>query len=77
MLFDKKGNGEVSTKELASVFKGLGLQVEDGKLKEWADDADEEGEACSSVKVKDISLICSCPETLHRKAGIWSPGGRA
>ncbi|XP_041363630.1 troponin C-like [Gigantopelta aegis] len=46
ILFDKKGNGEVSTKELASVFKGLGLQVEDGKLKEWADEADEEATGC-------------------------------
>lgn len=41
-LFDKKGNGTVSTKELANVFKSLGLQVEDEKLKEWADEADEE-----------------------------------
>jgi len=41
-LFDKKGNGTVSTKELEKVFKTLSLKVEDEKLKEWADEADEE-----------------------------------
>ncbi|KAK7113428.1 troponin C-like isoform X2 [Littorina saxatilis] len=45
-LFDKKGNGTVSTKELDKVFKSLGLQVEDEKLKEWADEADEEASGC-------------------------------
>jgi calmodulin len=42
-LFDKKGNGTVSTKDLANVFKSLGLHVDDERLKEWADEADEEG----------------------------------
>ncbi|XP_025098601.1 troponin C-like isoform X2 [Pomacea canaliculata] len=41
-LFDKKGNGLVSTKDLGQVFKSLGLQVEDEKLKFWADEADED-----------------------------------
>ncbi|XP_076446410.1 troponin C-like isoform X2 [Babylonia areolata] len=41
-LFDKKGNGTVATKDLGSVFKSLGLQVIDEKLKAWADEADEE-----------------------------------
>ena len=43
-LFDKKGNGTVYTKDLGAVFKSLGLQVQDEKLKFWADEADEEGE---------------------------------
>ena len=42
-LYDKKGNGEVATKELASIFKALSLHVDDEKLKDWADEADEEG----------------------------------
>ncbi|KAL8624251.1 hypothetical protein ACOMHN_027557 [Nucella lapillus] len=41
-LFDKKGNGTVATKDLGNVFKSLGLQVVDEKLKEWADEADED-----------------------------------
>nr|KAG5704139.1 hypothetical protein BaRGS_009669 [Batillaria attramentaria] len=41
-LFDKKGNGTVSTKDLGQVFKSLALQVEDEKLKIWADEADED-----------------------------------
>ncbi|BFZ03610.1 hypothetical protein BsWGS_06649 [Bradybaena similaris] len=41
-LFDKKGDGTVSTKDLGQVLKGLGLQVDAQKLKEWADEADED-----------------------------------
>jgi len=41
-LFDKKGDGTVSTKDLGQVFKSLGLQVDAQKLKEWADEADED-----------------------------------
>jgi len=41
-LFDKKGDGTVSTKDLGQIFKSLGLQVDGQKLKDWADDADEE-----------------------------------
>ncbi|KAK3090036.1 hypothetical protein FSP39_008719 [Pinctada imbricata] len=41
-LFDKKGTGQVSTKELEKVFKSLALQVDDEKLKEWSDELDEE-----------------------------------
>jgi len=47
-LFDKKGNGMVSTKELDKVFKTLSLKMEDEKLKEWADEADEEATGCIS-----------------------------
>ncbi|XP_076459244.1 troponin C-like [Babylonia areolata] len=43
-LFDKKGNGTVSTKELSNVFKSLGLQVDDEKMKDWADAVDEEAQ---------------------------------
>lgn len=42
-LFDKKGDGRVSTKELEKVFKSLALQINDEQLKEWADEMDEEG----------------------------------
>jgi calmodulin len=41
-LFDKKGDGSVNTKDLGSLFKSLALQVDDNKLKEWADDVDED-----------------------------------
>lgn len=41
-LFDKKGNGQVSTKELGNIFKSLALHMSADKLKEWADEADEE-----------------------------------
>ncbi|KAL3877176.1 hypothetical protein ACJMK2_034921 [Sinanodonta woodiana] len=41
-LFDKKGNGQVFTKDLENVFKSLALKVEDDKLKTWADEADED-----------------------------------
>lgn len=43
-LFDKKGDGRVSTKELEKVFKSLALQINDEQLKEWADEMDEEAE---------------------------------
>ena len=33
----------MATKELASIFKALSLHVDDEKLKDWADEADEEG----------------------------------
>jgi len=42
-LFDKKGNGQVSTKELGNIFKSLALQIPADRLKEWADEVDEEG----------------------------------
>ena len=42
-LYDKKGNGEVATKELASIFKALACHVDDEKLKDWADEMDEDG----------------------------------
>lgn len=41
-LFDKKGDGTVSTKILGDVFKTLALKVVGDKLKEWSDDADED-----------------------------------
>lgn len=41
-LFDKKGNGQVSTKELGNIFKSLALQIPADRLKEWADEVDEE-----------------------------------
>jgi len=41
-LFDKKGNGQVSTKELSKVFQSLALKVDQEKLKSWADDVDDE-----------------------------------
>jgi len=41
-LFDKKGDGHVSTKELSKVFQSLALKVEGEKLKVWSDEADEE-----------------------------------
>lgn len=41
-LYDKKGNNEVATKDLATIFKALSLHVDDEKLKDWADEADEE-----------------------------------
>ncbi|KAH9519811.1 hypothetical protein Btru_070968 [Bulinus truncatus] len=47
-LFDKKGDGTVSTKDLGQVFKSLGLQVEGQKLKDWADEADED--ACGFIR---------------------------
>ena len=58
-LFDKKGNGTVYTKDLGAVFKSLGLQVQDEKLKFWADEADEEGE----LKFK-IHLVMMMTERL-------------
>lgn len=42
-LFDKKGNGQVSTKDLGNIFKSLALQVGADKLKDWADEVDEDG----------------------------------
>ena len=42
-LFDKKGNGQVSTNELGNIFKSLALQIPADRLKEWADEVDEEG----------------------------------
>ncbi|KAL5018744.1 hypothetical protein ScPMuIL_004466 [Solemya velum] len=41
-LFDKKGNGEVATKELGAMFKSLALSVDGEKMKDWADEADED-----------------------------------
>jgi len=41
-LFDKKGDGTISTKDLGQVFKSLALQCDGQKLKDWADEADEE-----------------------------------
>lgn len=54
-LFDKKGDGRVSTKELEKVFKSLALQINDEQLKEWADEMDEEG--MTLIKVL-ITLTC-------------------
>ena len=34
----------MATKDLATIFKALSLHVDDEKLKDWADEADEEGE---------------------------------
>jgi Ca2+-binding EF-hand superfamily protein len=50
-LFDKKGDGRVSTKELEKVFKSLALQMNDEQLKEWADEMDEEGTPIEKVHV--------------------------
>ena len=33
----------MATKDLATIFKALSLHVDDEKLKDWADEADEDG----------------------------------
>ncbi|KAK3736721.1 hypothetical protein RRG08_059249 [Elysia crispata] len=43
-LFDKKGDGRVSTKDLGSVFKSLGLTCDAQKLKDWSDEMDEDAQ---------------------------------
>ena len=50
-LFDKKGDGQVSTKDLGSVFKSLGLTVDAQKLKDWSDEMDEDGESVPLLQV--------------------------
>jgi len=57
-LFDKKGNGTVSTKELEKVFKTLSLKVEDDKLKDWCDEADEE--ATGTLSWEQFRPIYEC-----------------
>jgi len=42
VLFDKKGDGFVSTKEIGKVFSTLALKIDGEKLKEWLDEIDEE-----------------------------------
>jgi len=54
-LFDKKGDGTVSTKDLGQVFKSLALQADAGKLKTWADEADEE--ACGFIRWEQFKII--------------------
>lgn len=51
----------MSTKDLGQVFKSLGLQVEDEKLKFWADEADEDGKNSSKQKV------CACAWMTERE----------
>jgi len=41
-LHDKKDEGSVSTKDVASVFKSLALHVKDEKLQLWVDEMDED-----------------------------------
>ena len=50
-LFDKKGNGQVSTKELSKVFQSLALKVDQEKLKDWADEVDDDGEWLLFVRI--------------------------
>ncbi|GFO41813.1 troponin c [Plakobranchus ocellatus] len=54
-LFDKKGDGHVSTKDLGILFKSLGLQCDGQKLKDWADEADEE--ACGHITLEQFKAI--------------------
>jgi len=54
-LFDKKGDGTVSTKDLAQIFKSLALQADATKLKDWADEADEE--ATGALKWEQFKFI--------------------
>lgn len=41
-LYVKKDSDNIATKDLDKVFKALALQVDDDKLKDWADEMDEE-----------------------------------
>lgn len=41
-LYVKKGGDTVATKDLDKLFKSLALHVEDNKLKDWADEMDED-----------------------------------
>ena len=42
-LYLKKGTEEVGTKDLDQLFKAMALHIDDEKLKDWADEMDEEG----------------------------------
>lgn len=42
-LYVKKGTEEVATKDLDQLFKAMALHVDDDKLKDWADEMDEDG----------------------------------
>lgn len=39
----KKGTEEVATKDLDQLFKAMALHIDDDKLKDWADEMDEDG----------------------------------
>lgn len=39
----KKGTDNVATKDLDQLFKAMALHIDDEKLKDWADEMDEDG----------------------------------
>ncbi|XP_052264501.1 troponin C-like isoform X2 [Dreissena polymorpha] len=41
-LYQKKGTEEVATKDLDQLFKAMALHVDDDKLKDWADEMDDD-----------------------------------
>jgi len=41
-LYQKKGTEDVETKNLDQLFKAMALHIDDEKLKDWADEMDEE-----------------------------------
>lgn len=41
-LYVKKGTDNVATKDLDQLFKAMALHIDDDKLKDWADEMDEE-----------------------------------
>ena len=47
-LYQKKNTEEVATKDLDQLFKAMALHVDDDKLKDWADEMDDDGK--SAVK---------------------------
>lgn len=41
-LYVKKGTEDVATKDLDQLFKAMALHIDDEKLKDWADEMDED-----------------------------------
>lgn len=53
-MFDKDGDGTITTGELADVLKNMGQNLTDEDLEEMINEVDEDGKTCST---NDFSIL--------------------
>ncbi|XP_052790146.1 troponin C-like isoform X1 [Mya arenaria] len=66
-LYLKKGTEEVATKDLDQLFKAMALHIDDDKLKDWADEMDEDATGCIDWAKFKILFERKCKEDEEEK----------